>query len=108
MAGDPWGCGESEQPVNVVMCRVTLQLAENYSLKGKRQLLQSVTQRVRQRFNVSIAEVGEQGRWQTAVLLFHTAEEMLFGGLRWPICAAKRKARTSAPCSSGLRRGTTC
>ena len=56
--------------MHVAMCLVTLRLAENHSLKGKRKVVQSAIQRVRQRFNVSIAEVGEQDRWQTAVLGF--------------------------------------
>lgn len=54
--------------MHIAVCRVTLRLAENHSLKGKRKVIQSVTQRVRQRFNVSIAEVGEQDQWRTAVL----------------------------------------
>ncbi|MSQ14051.1 MAG: DUF503 domain-containing protein [Dehalococcoidia bacterium] len=56
--------------MHIAVCRVTLRLAENHSLKGKRKVVQSVTQRVRQRFNVSIAEVGEQDQWKTAVLGF--------------------------------------
>ena len=54
--------------MNIVICRVTLRLAENHSLKGKRRVVRSAIERVRQRFNVSIAEVGEQDLWQTAVL----------------------------------------
>lgn len=54
--------------MHVAVCRITLRLAENHSLKGKRKVVQSVIQRVRQRFNVSIAEVAEPDRWRTAVL----------------------------------------
>lgn len=48
--------------------QVTLLLHDNFSLKGKRQVVKSVVQRVRQRFNIGIAEVAEQDLWQKAVL----------------------------------------
>lgn len=54
--------------MNVALGRVTLHLAGNRSLKGKRQVVRSLTARVRQRFNVSVAEVGEPDLWQMAVL----------------------------------------
>ena len=54
--------------MHVAICRVTLRLAENHSLKGKRRVVRSAMERVRARFNVSISEVGEQDLWQTAVL----------------------------------------
>jgi uncharacterized protein YlxP (DUF503 family) len=38
------------------------------SLKQKRGVVQSIKQRVRNRFNVSVAEVGGQGTWQRATL----------------------------------------
>ena len=38
------------------------------SLKQKRGVVRSIVQRVRNRFNVSIAEVDGQGTWQRAVL----------------------------------------
>ena len=49
-------------------CRLELQLAENHSLKGKRQLVRSVSARLRNRFNLAVAEIEEQDVWQTAVL----------------------------------------
>jgi uncharacterized protein YlxP (DUF503 family) len=52
----------------VAICRLELRLAENHSLKGKRQIVASLTSRLRNRFNVSAAEVEEQDVWQTAVL----------------------------------------
>ena len=48
--------------------RVRLRLPENQSLKGKRQVVKSITTRVRNKFNVSIAEVEDQGLWQLATL----------------------------------------
>jgi len=38
------------------------------SLKGKRQVLKSITTRVRNKFNVSIAEVDDHDLWQLATL----------------------------------------
>ena len=52
----------------VGLCTVELYLPESQSLKAKRQVLLSVKDRVRDRFNVSIAEVGDQELWQKAVL----------------------------------------
>ena len=38
------------------------------SLKAKRGVVRSIVQRVRNRFNLSVAEVGGQDTWQRAVL----------------------------------------
>ena len=38
------------------------------SLKSKRGVVRSIAQRVRNRFNISVAEVGGQGTWQLAVI----------------------------------------
>lgn len=50
------------------VCTIFLRVPENHSLKGKRQVLKSLMTRVRNEFNVSIAEVEQQDAWQTAVL----------------------------------------
>ncbi len=50
------------------VCQLELFLHENFSLKGKRQVLQSIVQKARRRFNISIAEVADQDLWQKAVL----------------------------------------
>ena len=50
--------------MTVGACRVTLRLPENDSLKGKRQLVKSVTSRVHNKYNVSIAEIGDNESWQ--------------------------------------------
>ena len=39
-----------------------------HSLKAKRGVVRSIAQRVRNRFNLSVAEVGGQDTWQRAVL----------------------------------------
>jgi len=54
--------------VVIGVCQLELFLHENASLKGKRQILKSIIQRTRQRFNVSISEVDAQDLWQRAIL----------------------------------------
>jgi uncharacterized protein YlxP (DUF503 family) len=54
--------------MTVGACRVTLRLPENDSLKGKRQLVKSITSRVRNRYNVSIAEIDDNESWQIVSL----------------------------------------
>jgi len=54
--------------MNIGVCRVSLRLPENLSLKGKRRVLKSITTRVRSKFNVSVAEVDDQNLWQLATL----------------------------------------
>jgi uncharacterized protein YlxP (DUF503 family) len=54
--------------MNVAVCKITLRLPENQSLKGKRRVLGSLRSRIRSKFNVSIAEVGLNESWQTASL----------------------------------------
>lgn len=47
---------------------IWLRLPDNHSLKGKRQVVRSLTERVSNRFNVSIAEVDANDLWQIASL----------------------------------------
>ena len=54
--------------MNVGVCKVTLRLPENHSLKGKRRILNSLSSRVRNKFNVSVAEVDDNEVWQLATL----------------------------------------
>ena len=54
--------------MNVGVCRMTLQLPENQSLKGKRRVIGSLCSKVHRKFNVSIAEVDDNDSWQTATL----------------------------------------
>ena len=48
--------------------RVRLLLRESRSLKDKRQVVRSIKDRLRNHFNVSVAEVGAQDNRQVAVL----------------------------------------
>jgi uncharacterized protein YlxP (DUF503 family) len=52
----------------VGVCRVQLHLPESDSLKAKRRILKSLKDRLRQRFNVSVSEVGGHDLWQRATL----------------------------------------
>lgn len=57
--------GES---VNVALCLVRLHLPAVGSLKEKRMVLRSLKDRLRERFNVSVAEVEHQDLWQRSTL----------------------------------------
>lgn len=50
----------------IAAAEITLHLPEAHSLKDKRQIIKSVMARVRNQFEVSIAEVGENDIWQIA------------------------------------------
>ena len=52
----------------VGILRLTLYLPEPGSLKSKRHLLRSAIDRVKARFNVSVAEVAENDLWQKSVV----------------------------------------
>jgi uncharacterized protein YlxP (DUF503 family) len=54
--------------MNIGICKITLRLPENLSLKGKRQVVKSITSRVRNQFNVSVAEVDDHDLWQIATI----------------------------------------
>jgi uncharacterized protein len=54
--------------MNVGVCRLQLRLAENMSLKGKRQVIKPIIALIKNKYNVSIAEVDDQDLWQLATL----------------------------------------
>jgi hypothetical protein len=54
--------------VTVGIARLALFIGASHSLKEKRMVLRRVKDLVRQKFNVSIAEVAENDVWQRAVL----------------------------------------
>jgi uncharacterized protein YlxP (DUF503 family) len=54
--------------MHVAVCRLTLRLPENQDLKGKRRTIGSLRSKVRNKFNVSIAEVGDNDAWHAATL----------------------------------------
>ncbi len=52
----------------VGICTIELFLPESGSLKDKRQVIKSLKDRIKRRFNVAIAEVDDQDLWQKTVL----------------------------------------
>jgi len=52
----------------VGICHLDVIIPENHSLKGKRHVIKKITDRVRSRFNISIAEVGDNELWQRSQL----------------------------------------
>jgi uncharacterized protein YlxP (DUF503 family) len=49
-------------------CTLELHIPGNGSLKGKRRIIKSLVARLRKEFNVSVAEVGAQDMWQSAII----------------------------------------
>ena len=47
---------------------VSLHIPHAQSLKDKRMVLKSLKDRVRGKFNVSVAELGDSDKWQTAII----------------------------------------
>jgi uncharacterized protein YlxP (DUF503 family) len=54
----------------VGVCRVSLMIEESQSLKDKRSVLRRIKDRVSQKYNCAIAEVGDPDLWQSAQLGF--------------------------------------
>lgn len=52
----------------VGICHLDVIIPENHSLKGKRHVIKKIIDRVRSRFNISIAEVGDNELWQRSQL----------------------------------------
>lgn len=66
----------------VGVCTVEMLIDDAFSLKDKRHVVRSVVHRMRQKFNVSVAEVGDQDIWNVASL-----------GI---VCVSNDKARVEA------------
>lgn len=49
-------------------CRLELIIPESRSLKNKRQVLKSLKDRIRNKFNVSVAEIDHQDLWQRSTI----------------------------------------
>ncbi len=54
----------------VGVCRLTLLAPDSHSLKEKRMVLRRIKDKTRLKFNVAIAEVGDQDAWQQMSLGF--------------------------------------
>ena len=51
--------GEMAMATTIGVARLTIYLDDSFSLKDKRQVVRSITQQVRNKFNVGIAEVSD-------------------------------------------------
>jgi uncharacterized protein YlxP (DUF503 family) len=54
--------------MNVGICRIKLHISDSRSLKDKRRIVKSVVARLRNQYNISIAEVDDQDLWQLITL----------------------------------------
>ena len=54
--------------MNTGVCKIKLHIPGNQSLKDKRRVLKSITSRMRNQFNISIAEVDDHDLWQIATI----------------------------------------
>ena len=54
--------------MHIGVCILHLRLADSHSLKEKRRVVKGIKDRVKSKFNVSIAEVDALDNWQWAVL----------------------------------------
>ena len=52
----------------VGVCSVSLHIYESRSLKDRRRVVKSLTDRLQRKFGVSVADVGGQDTWQIATL----------------------------------------
>ena len=48
----------------VGILRIELHLHDNRSLKGKRKIVRSMVDKVKNKFNASVAEIGSNDKWQ--------------------------------------------
>ncbi len=44
--------------------KIEIYLHDNHSLKGKRKIVRSMVDKVKHKFNVAIAEIGSNDKWQ--------------------------------------------
>lgn len=54
--------------MRVAICLLDLHIPAATSLKSKRQVIKSLVQRLRNRYNISVTEVGSQNLWQRSEL----------------------------------------
>jgi uncharacterized protein YlxP (DUF503 family) len=69
--------------MNLGYCSLRFFLHGNNSLKGKRKVIRAIKDRLRNKFNVSVAEVGDQDVWQNIHLgvAAVSADAQYLGGL---------------------------
>lgn len=58
----------SEERCFIILLTVELQIPNAQSLKDKRREIRGLKDRIRSKFNASVAEVGYQDKWQRGIL----------------------------------------
>lgn len=66
----PLQIGDEAMAVFVGLSTMDLTIPDSHSLKEKRQVVRSILDRVRSRFNVSACEADQLDNWQRATLAF--------------------------------------
>lgn len=54
------------------ICTCEIYIFNANSLKSKRSVVKSIIEKSKNRFNISIAEVGENNKWQKSIIAFST------------------------------------
>jgi len=54
--------------MQISTCKITLRISHSHNLKEKRQVIKSLTTHIRNKFNVAVAEVDHNDKWQIATL----------------------------------------
>ncbi|MFR3064399.1 DUF503 domain-containing protein [Peptoniphilus sp.] len=54
------------------ICTCEIFIFNANSLKSKRSIVKSIIEKSKNRFNISIAEVGENDKWQKSIIAFST------------------------------------
>ncbi|WP_288961929.1 DUF503 domain-containing protein [uncultured Peptoniphilus sp.] len=54
------------------ICTCEIYIFNANSLKSKRSVVKSIIEKSKNRFNISIAEVGERDKWQKSIIAFST------------------------------------
>lgn len=54
------------------ICTCEIYIFNANSLKSKRSVVKSIIEKSKNRFNISIAEVGENDKWQKSIVAFST------------------------------------
>ena len=54
--------------MNAAVFKIKMHMPQSQSLKDKRRILQSMLKRLRNQYNISIAEVDDQDLWQMATI----------------------------------------
>jgi uncharacterized protein YlxP (DUF503 family) len=54
--------------MHIGVCKFTIRIPSSHSLKAKRRVVSSLCQRIRNQFNIAVAEVDDNDVWQMAAI----------------------------------------